>query len=97
MVQLAGLAGSTPLASADFTPYYAVIMADIRAQIADHRLRPGDQLPSTTELAAAYGHLSPTGRLSAGTVRKAVQDLIEDGTLRGHQGVGVFVAGPPPA
>lgn len=80
----------------DFTPYYARIIADIRARIADGRLAPGAKLPSTPELVEQYGYLSPTGRVSAGTVREAINKLIEDGALRGHQGVGVFVAEKPP-
>jgi DNA-binding GntR family transcriptional regulator len=93
MVELAGRAGSTTMPTPGFTPYYVEIMNDIRAQIADGRLAPGQALPSTSELVTAYGHLSPTGRVSPGTVRKAIETLIEEGALRGHQGVAVYVAG----
>jgi GntR family transcriptional regulator len=71
--------------SSQFVPYYERVMADLRAQINDRRLRPGDKLPSTDELAAHYGY-------SPGTVREAITRLIAEGVLRGHRGVGVFVA-----
>lgn len=91
MVEWAGRAGSMTMPR-DFTPYYARVAADIRAQIDDGRLPPGTKLPSTSELADAYGYMSPNGRLSLGTIRKAIEELLDDGTVRGHQGVGVFVA-----
>jgi GntR family transcriptional regulator len=63
-------------------------MDDIRTQIGDGRLRPGDRLPSTPRLAAQYG-------VSPGTVRQAVSRLLEVGVLRGQPGLAVFVAGGP--
>jgi DNA-binding GntR family transcriptional regulator len=89
MVQSAGRAGSVAVPTADFVPYYREIINDLLAQIADGRLKPGDQLPSTTALVTHY-------KRSPGTVRKAIETMIEDGALRGHQGVAVFVAGKPP-
>lgn len=74
--------------SPDFVPYYVEIMNDLRAQIADGRLKPGERLPSTTALAKQYGR-------APGTVRVAVERLIIEGVLRGHQGDGVFVVGLP--
>jgi GntR family transcriptional regulator len=73
------------VAREDFTPYYEQIMNAIKADIAAGRLQPGQQLPSTRVLAEQYGH-------SVGTVRKAIDELVKVGVLRGHQGVGVFVA-----
>ena len=70
-----------------FVPYPDQVIADIRAQIADGRLRPGQRLPSTRDLAKQYGY-------AASTVRKAIERLIADGTLYSHQGAGVFVADP---
>jgi GntR family transcriptional regulator len=66
-------------------PYWRRIVDDIRAQIADGRLRSGDKLPTTAELARRY-------EVAPGTVRDGINRLIQDGTLVGHQGVGVFVA-----
>lgn len=69
----------------EFVPYYRRIMADITSQISAGTLPPGSQLPSTQELATQYG-------VSTGTVRAAVDRLLEGGVLTGHQGRGVFVA-----
>lgn len=88
MVKSAGLAGSTAVARENFTPYYRRVMDSIRADIAAGRLRPGQQLPSTRLLTEQYGH-------APGTIRKAVDELVKAGVLRGHQGVGVFVAEKP--
>lgn len=85
MVKSAGRAGGTAVARDDFTPFYRQIMAAIVADIEAGRLKPGDKLPTTAQLVERYGH-------SAYTVRKAVDDLVAAGVLRGHQGVGVFVA-----
>jgi GntR family transcriptional regulator len=85
MVQSPGLAGESTVARENFTPFYEQIMDSIRADIAAGRLRRGEQLPPTRVLVEKYGH-------SAGTVRKAIDELVKAGVLRGHQGVGVFVA-----
>lgn len=70
-----------------FTPHYRRIMNDIREQIADGRLAPGAKLPSTQELAERY-------EVRPSTVRQAITLLTEAGDVRGHQGLGVFVAEP---
>jgi DNA-binding GntR family transcriptional regulator len=62
-------------------PYQATIVADIRAQIADGRLQPGDDLPTVEALADDYG-------VSPGTVRLALGKLKRDGILVGYQGIG---------
>ena len=48
------------------------------------RLKPGDQLPSTAQLAEQY-------RCSQTQVKTAVAFLRELGIVEGHQGKGVFV------
>lgn len=75
------------MARARSVPYYQRIIDDLRTKIARGKLKPGDKLPSTTQLAAEYD-------VSTFTVRSAISRLLEDGTLQGHQGVGVYV---PPA
>lgn len=67
-------------------PMWRQISQDIQAKIAAGLLRPGDKLPSTREMAETY-------QVAPATVRKAVDILLATGVLRGHQGVGVFVAG----
>jgi GntR family transcriptional regulator len=73
----------------EFTPYYQRVIDSITADIKSGRLKPGDRLPTTEQLVTQYGY-------SAGTIRRAIDALIDAGTLRGHRGVGVFVAERPP-
>lgn len=78
--------------SAQFTPLYRQIMNDIKAKIASGEWPPGHQVPSTRELADHYGDQLGLGRpVSHGTVRAAVERLIEADWLRGHQGLAVYV------
>jgi DNA-binding GntR family transcriptional regulator len=60
---------------------------DIAVQIEQGTLRPGDQLPTVTELCALYG-------VSDIVVRGAVDWLKARGLVEGVPGVGVFVAQP---
>jgi GntR family transcriptional regulator len=71
--------------SAEFVPLYRQVMNDIRAKIASGEWPPDHRLPSTRELADHYG-------VSNGTVRAAVDRLLDAGVLRGHQGLAVYVA-----
>ena len=68
-----------------FEPHYRRIIRDVRARIASGELTPGTKLPSTRVLAEQYD-------VSPGSVRQAITLLMETGELRGHQGLGVFVA-----
>jgi LacI family transcriptional regulator len=71
--------------SAGQTPLFQSLVDDLRRQIADGRLAPGDKLPSIAALCEAQG-------VSAITVRRALSDLSAAGLVIGHQGKGVFVA-----
>jgi GntR family transcriptional regulator len=71
----------------EYTPHYQRIIDDLKAQIDDGRLPPLSKLPSTSDLARQSG-------VSANTVRAAIIRLKATGVLRGHTGIGVFVAGP---
>lgn len=66
-------------------PIYVQIVADVRAQIADGRLQPGDQLPTVAEFRAQY-------QCSTTAVRNAMLVLRADGLVEGRQGKGVYVA-----
>lgn len=68
---------------------YERVINDIREQIRSGRLRPGQQIPSTTQLKAIYG-------VSYGTIRNAMLILKADGWIEGRQGDGVFVVENPP-
>lgn len=70
-------------------PLFEQIKAQLRQRLARGELRPGDRLPSLSELCAAH-------RVSAITVRRALTDLVAEGVLRGEQGRGMFVAAAPP-
>jgi DNA-binding GntR family transcriptional regulator len=74
-------------------PGYLQIADDLRAQVSDGRLSPGDALPSTAQLREQYD-------VSAGVVKAAISVLRTEGLVVGQQGKGVFIqdrdsAGPP--
>ncbi|MFC6015080.1 GntR family transcriptional regulator [Plantactinospora solaniradicis] len=69
-------------------PVYRRIMREIETKIEKAELRPGDQLPSISQLTEQY-------KCSAPTVRQALARLQERGVLQGHQGRGVYVAPAP--
>lgn len=61
---------------------------DLTEQIASGRLKPGDRLPSNTQLREQYG-------VSITVVRGAMQWLKAAGLVEGVHGVGVFVVEEP--
>lgn len=67
----------------DGAPYQRIV-ADVRADVASGRLRPGDRLPSLAELSAEYGVSQPTAS-------KAIRAIVAEGLAEGRPGVGVFV------
>jgi GntR family transcriptional regulator len=64
------------------------IAADLRQQVANGELAPGDKLPSERELAERYS-------VVRNTVRAAVRLLAEDGLVVSEHGRGVFVRDQP--
>ncbi len=72
-----------------FVPDHERISTDIRRQIRDGRLAPGEQLPTRQELADRYN-------VSPGTIDRALLTLKVEGFVRGHQGRGNFVTDTPP-
>lgn len=81
MIELASHVGSLAMPR---TPLYQRVVDDIRAQIADGRLNPGDQLPTARELQLKYG-------VGSTAVRNAMLILRSEGLIEGQQGKGVFV------
>ena len=65
-------------------PGYLQIADDLRQQIDDGRLEPGQSLPSTARLRDEY-------EVSAGVVKAAISVLRTEGVVIGQQGKGVFV------
>jgi len=57
------------------------------SMVAEEGLKPGDKLPSTTELAEL-------ANVSTISVRRALSDLERAGRIERHQGLGTFVAQP---
>jgi GntR family transcriptional regulator len=66
------------------TPAYLRIVDDIRDQIRTGKLKPGDKLPSFSELCEQY-------EASNTVVRSAMLILKGEGLIDGQQGKGVFV------
>lgn len=69
-------------------PGYLQIADDLRQQISDGRLSPGQSLPSTARLRERYD-------VSAGVVKAAISVLRTEGLVIGQQGKGVFVRDVP--
>ncbi len=70
-----------------YTPAYAQLMRTINDLILTGELRPGERIPSESELCAASS-------LSRMTVRKAISELVTRGVLRSEKGRGTFVVNP---
>lgn len=66
-------------------PVYRQIMDQLKYYVAGSMLRPGDQLPSIRELAAAMA-VNPT------TIVKAYTELEREGVIEKRHGRGAFVA-----
>jgi len=81
------IAAETPPAEPGTLPLYAVLRERLKAQILEGRLRPGERLPSESELTQAHG-------VSRITVRQALNDLQKEGLLVKAHGKGSFVAQP---
>jgi GntR family transcriptional regulator len=68
-----------------FSPLYQQIKALLTKSLQDGEWKPGEVIPSETELAARF-------RVSQGTVRKAIDELAIENLLVRRQGKGTFVA-----
>jgi DNA-binding GntR family transcriptional regulator len=67
---------------------YVDVAAEIRSRIAKGTLAPGSRLPSLSEFVDQFG-------VSAITIRRALGELMHEGLIEGHQGLGVFVKSIP--
>lgn len=68
-----------------FSPLYRQIKGLITRSLQEGEWKPGELIPSETELAARFG-------VSQGTVRKAIDELAAENLLVRRQGRGTFVA-----
>lgn len=66
-------------------PLYYQLKSFIEEQIASHAWKPGDQIPSESELSGQF-------KISRTTVRQAIGDLVNQGKLTRTQGRGTYVA-----
>ncbi len=69
-----------------YEPAYAQMVRILSDEIARGRYRPGDQLPSESQLCARFD-VSPM------TVRRAMNIMVDRGIVTASQGKGVFVRG----
>ena len=67
-------------------PLYKEVKSLLTQSLAEGEWQPGVALPSETKLGDRY-------RVSIGTVRKAIDELVAERILVRHQGRGTFVAG----
>jgi DNA-binding GntR family transcriptional regulator len=63
---------------------YVDVAAEIRSRISQGVWAPGSRLPSLSEFVAQFN-------VSAITIRRALGELMHEGLIEGHQGLGVFV------
>ena len=70
------------------SPKWKVLAEDIESQIESGQLKPGDRLPSTSQLCEKY-------RVSTIVVRNAMLHLKAKGRVAGVPGVATFVAEDP--
>ena len=78
-----------PLAPVDrdsYEPAYAQVVRLLSGEIAAGIYRPGDQLPSESQLCARFD-------VSGMTVRRAINIMVDRGIVSALQGKGVFVRG----
>ena len=66
------------------TPLWIQLASILRSQIQSGELRPGRIMPSETTLMQEHG-------LARGTVRKAIDALVDEGLVNRVQGRGTFV------
>ena len=67
------------------TPLYRAVEAPILGEIEAGKLVPGDLIPSEPELAMRL-------RVSQGTAKKAIDNLVKERRLYRHQGKGTYVS-----
>lgn len=75
------------LAEQSLTPLYQQVMDDISNGIEAGRTKPGEKIPSESELSELYG-------VSRITVRRAIEELAKEGLLTKRQGKGTYVNPP---
>lgn len=72
----------------DDRPEWERVAAGIRAKVVEGK--PGDRLPSISQLSAEYG-------VGLTTVKMALNHLRASGEVRTKRGQGTYIPGPPPS
>lgn len=78
----------TPIDRASDRPAYKQIADQLRERLDSGEIKPGDRLPSETELIR-------TTKMSRATVRRGLQELVKEGRVEARPGEGVFALGQP--
>lgn len=76
---------TAPLEATGNKPLYRMVEDHIRTLISTGRLIPGDLIPSESQLAKVLN-------VSAGTIKKAITNLVWEQLLFRHQGKGTYVS-----
>ncbi|MCS0502058.1 GntR family transcriptional regulator [Ancylobacter mangrovi] len=76
-----------PLEGDAHLPLYRRLYQTIAGRITSGDWRPGDALPAELDLARLYG-------VAPGTVRKAIDELVDDGLIERRHGSGTFIRRP---
>lgn len=69
-------------------PVWKSILSSLKEDIQEARYKPGDKLPTEAELSRRFG-------VNRHTVRRAISELAENGTVFPRRGSGVFVTQVP--
>ncbi len=85
MPETAATSPDAPEPTPSFSPLYRQIKGLIVRSLGGGEWKPGEAIPSETELATRF-------RVSQGTVRKAIDELAAENLLVRRQGKGTFVA-----
>ncbi|MBK7273278.1 MAG: GntR family transcriptional regulator [Actinomycetales bacterium] len=72
------------MAGTDFTPLYVHLSQQVRGQILGGEIAPGEAIPSEAQLMERF-------RTTRGTVRAAIDILVNEGLVRRVHGKGTFV------
>lgn len=85
MIQSQPMTRQTSMESPTFSPLYRQIKGLILQSLDNGEWRPGEAIPSETELASRFS-------VSQGTVRKAIDEMAAENLLVRRQGKGTYVA-----
>src|ERR1700691_3937373 len=73
----------------DGSPLYSQVAAELRREIADGEIRPGERLPPARDMAAVLG-------VNQNTMFRALRQLRDEGLLEFRRGRGISVTGDAP-